>query len=81
MPLVRVRFENGLEGNLSDVAAEAAGLTVLDEPTHKGDGTLRPQTRRNSRPRKPKTSVSAEAARKKNSGGAKSAPTAEEAPE
>lgn len=78
MPLVRVRFENGLEGNLSESVATAGGLQVLDEPTTNGDGTYRLQTRRDSRRRKPKTSVSAEATKKKTSG--KSAP-AEEAPE
>lgn len=79
MALVRVRFENGLEGNLNESAAKAAGLEILDEPTTNGDGTYRPQTRRNSRRRKPKTSVSAEAAKKKTSGG--KAASAEEAPE
>jgi hypothetical protein len=80
MALVRVRFENGLEGNLSATVADAAGLEVLDEPTTNGDGTFRLQTRRDSRRRKPKTSVSQEA-RKKKAGGDPSAPTAEEATE
>lgn len=79
MALVRVRFENGLEGNLNESVAKAAGLEILDEPTTNGDGTFRPQTRRNSRRRKPKTSVSAEAAKKNTSGG--KAASAEEAPE
>lgn len=79
MPLVRVRFENGLEGNLSESVATATGLTVLDEPTTNGDGTPRPQTRAKGRRRKPKTSVSNEAAKKKTSGG--KAASAEEAPE
>lgn len=78
MPLVRVRFENGLEGNLSESVAKATGLEILDEPTTKGDGTPRPQTRAKGRKRKPKTSVSAEAAKKKIDGG-KPAPAAEEA--
>ena len=83
MPLVRVRFENGLEGNLAETVAKAAGLKILDEPTHRGDGTLRPQTRRDGRRRKPKTSVSAEAAKKQAAthGGNESAPIAEEATE
>jgi hypothetical protein len=76
--LVRVRFENGLEGNLSESVAKAAELTILDEPTTNGDGTPRPQTRAKGRRRKPKTSVSAEAAKKKSGG---QAATAEEAPE
>lgn len=77
--LVRVRFENGLEGNLSATVAEAAGLKILDEPTTTGDGATRPQTRGNSRPRKPKTSVSNEAEKKK--AGSPPADTAEEATE
>lgn len=81
MSLVRVRFENGLEGNVSESLAKRAGLTVLDEPTHRGDGTPLPQTRRGGRRRKPKTSVSKEAAKKKtDDGGDESAP-AEEATE
>lgn len=80
MTLVRVRFENGLEGNLSESVAKASGLTILDEPTHKGDRTPRPQTRKASRPRKPKTSVSKEAAKKKTAG-SPPASTAEEATE
>jgi len=81
MALVRVRFENGLEGNLNEHVAKAAGLEVLDEPTTNGDGTWRPQTRRNSRRRKPKTSVSAEAAKKKSNDGGDQPASAEEAPE
>lgn len=64
MALVRVRFENGLEGNLNESVAKAAGLEVLDEPTTNGDGTPRPQTRSKGRRQKPKTSVSKEAAKK-----------------
>ena len=79
MALVRVRFENGLEGNLAESVAKSAGLEILDQPTHRGDGTPLPQTRRGGRRRKPKTSVSAEAAKKKEGGNA--APTAEEATE
>jgi hypothetical protein len=81
MSLVRVRLENGRETNVGTAWAEINDLTVLDEPTHNGDGTPRRETRTKSRRVKPKTSVSAEAARKKNRGGAASAPTAEEATE
>lgn len=80
MALVRVRFENGSEGNLNESVAKAAGLEILDEPTTRGDGTPRPQTRKASRPRKPKTSVSKEAAKKKTAG-SPPASTAEEATE
>jgi hypothetical protein len=77
--LVRVRLENGMETNVGAEHAANSGLTILDEPTHRGDGTLRPRTRRNGRRNKPKTSVSDEAARKKTRGG-QSTPDAEEAP-
>jgi hypothetical protein len=68
-----------METNVSEAWAKVEGLEVLDEPTHRGDGTPLPQTRRTRR-RKPKTSVSKEAAKKK-AGGNTSAPTAEEATE
>lgn len=76
--LARVRVGN-VELNFSRSIAEQEGLTILDEPVLKGDGTFRPQTRRNGRRDKPKTTVSAEAAKKKQRGG-QSAPDAEEAP-
>lgn len=78
MSLVRAVHENGLEINISESVAKAAELKVLDEPTTNGDGTPRPQTRTKGRRLKPKTSVSAEAAKKN---GGSSAPTAEEATE
>lgn len=62
--LVRVRLSNGHETNVGRLHAELSGLEVLDEPTHRGDGTTRPATRRDSRPMKPKTSASQEAAKK-----------------
>lgn len=40
MSLVRVRI-NGYETNVGAPFAEAKGLTVLDEPTHNLDGTVR----------------------------------------
>lgn len=54
--LVRVRV-NGVEKNVGRAHAERHGYLVLDEPTRKGDGSLRPATRSHGRPRKPKTSV------------------------
>lgn len=63
--LVRVRLQNGHETNVGRLHAEVCGLEVLDEPTHRGDGTTRPATRRDARPMKPKTSVSQEAEKKK----------------
>lgn len=80
MTLVRARFANGMETNVSETWAQSEGLEVLDEATHRGDGTPRPQTRR-SRRRKPRTSVSEEAAKKQNQTGGEAAPVAEEATE
>ena len=78
--LVRVRLPNGHETNMGRVHAEVSGLEILDEPTHRGDGTTRPATRRNSRPMKPRTSVSQEAEKKKkNRGATEAASNAEEA--
>lgn len=79
MALVRVRLDNDMETSLGEEFAAEHGLTVLDEPAYKGDGTTRPATRRNGRRNKPRTSVSNEAARKKTRGG-QSTPDAEEAP-
>lgn len=62
--LVRVRL-NGVEKNMSRAFAEGHGLEVLDEPTRRPDGQIRATTRLHGRPRKPKTSVSVEAAKKK----------------
>jgi hypothetical protein len=75
--LVRVRLRNA-ELNLSRVIAEEEGLTILDEPIRKPDGTLRPQTRRDGRRSMPKTTVAKAAASKKRGG--QSTPNAEEAP-
>lgn len=66
MSLVRVR-KGDVEFNVGAALAEAQGLTVLDESTHGPDGRPRAATRKNGRPRKPKTSV-AEAAEKKAAG-------------
>ena len=62
--LVRVR-ENGFEHNTGAARAEAKGLTVLDEPTHRPDGSPRPATRAKGRPIKPRKSVDQAAAEKK----------------
>lgn len=40
MSLVRVSI-NGYETNVGEAFAEAKGLTVLDEPTHNLDGSVR----------------------------------------
>lgn len=62
--LVRVRL-NGVEKNMGRVLAEASeGVTVLDEPTHNGDGTPRRETRKDGRPAKKKTTVAQAAAKK-----------------
>lgn len=79
MSLVRVRMPNGLETNVGQAWAKAEGLEILDEPAARPDRSPREQTRAKGRKRKPKTSVSAEAAKKKTSGG--EAASAEEAPE
>lgn len=76
-PLVRVRIGRR-ETNVGKAFAEAKGLTVLDEPTTNPDGTLRGSTRVNGRAdRKPKTSVSTEAAKKK-AAGTETAPSTQE---
>lgn len=62
--LVRVRI-GGFEKNVGATFAEAKGLDVLDEPTHKGDGSPRGTTRSGGRAVKKKTSVAASAAEKK----------------
>ncbi len=63
--LVRVRL-NGVEKNMGRVLAEASeDVTVLDEPTHNGDGSPRRETRKGGRPAKKKTTVAEQAAAKK----------------
>lgn len=55
--LVRVRVGDR-EFNVGRTYAESNKLEVLkDEPTHLGDGTPRPETAREGRPLKPKTTV------------------------
>lgn len=44
MALVRVRI-SGVKKNVSEALAKTAGLKVLDEPTHRPDGTLLPDER------------------------------------
>ena len=57
------------EVNVGRAYAEAKGLKVLDEPTHRPDGRPRPETRRGGRPNKPRqgieTTVAKAAAAKK----------------
>ena len=63
--LVRVRF-GGVEKNMGRTLAESSDdVTILDEPTHYGDGRLRPATREGGRRRKPKTTVAEKATAKK----------------
>lgn len=62
--LVRVRLEH-VEKNVGRAFALANDLTVLDEPTHKRDGSLRGTTRAGGRPVKEKTSVAKKATEKK----------------
>lgn len=76
--LVRVRL-NGVEKTVGRAFAESNGLTVLDEPTHKGDGTLRATTRTGGRQVKKKTSVAEAAAAKKDKAPTPDASTPEEA--
>lgn len=72
--LVRVRVGDR-EFNVGAAYASAKKLEVLkDEATHLDDGTPRPETARGGRPVKPKTSVSAEAAKKKSPAAGESAP-------
>lgn len=81
--LVRVRLDGGFEKNVGAAFAENKGLEVLDEPTHRRDGTALPITRKNGRRAKKKTSVAEKAAEKKaasaESNPADTAKTAEEA--
>lgn len=63
MSLVRARIGDR-SVNVSPEYAEAEGLELLDEPTHRADGRTRPETTLAGRPLKPKTTV-AEAAAKK----------------
>ncbi|MCD4535643.1 hypothetical protein LRP67_16240 [Nocardioides sp. cx-169] len=62
--LVRVRLD-GVEKNVGREFADAYDLEVLDESPYRGDGQLRPTTRKGGRPRKPKTTVADQAAAKK----------------
>lgn len=63
--LARVRIGR-IEKNMSRSLAERTeGVTVLDEPTHRGDGSLRAETRAGGRRTKPKTTVAEAAAAKK----------------
>lgn len=62
--LVRVRLGD-IEKNMGRALAESAGVEILDEPTHKGDGSLRGETRSGGRPVKPKTTVADSATGKK----------------
>lgn len=77
--LVRVRLD-GVEKNVGKAFAAKHGLTVLDEPTQNGDGSLRGSTRKNGRRAKPKTTVDQSATAKKKAA-SKPASTAEEATE
>lgn len=78
--LVRVRIGK-VEKNVGRAFAESNELTILDEPTHRGDGTARGETRADGRRRKPKTSVAKAAAAKKEQAPAPVASTPEEATE
>ena len=71
--LVRAVFGDQ-EVNVSPAFAEAKGLKVLDEPTHRRDGRQRPATRSGGRPVKPKTTV-AKAAGEKAAKSAEVSPT------
>lgn len=77
--LVRVR-DNDVEFNTTRALAKKRDYEVLDEPTHRPDGRPRPTTRRDSRPVKPRTTVSAEAAKKNKAAviGSESAPSEKE---
>lgn len=76
--LVRVRL-NGFEKNVGRTFAEnTEGVEILDEPTHRPDGTAIAMTRAGGRPVKPKTSVAKQATAKKQAAVTESAPTDEE---
>lgn len=54
--LVRVRVA-GQETNVSRAWAEKRNLEILDEPTHRLDGTVRRPTRKGGRPLKPRVTL------------------------
>lgn len=62
--LVRVRLDSGVEKNVGRDFADLHDLTVLDEPVHNDDGTLRGETRNGGRAAKKKTTVAEAAAAK-----------------
>lgn len=64
--LVRVRI-NGFEKAVGREYAEIHELEVLDESAYGDDGTVLPDTRTDGRAIKPKTTVDASAAKKKES--------------
>lgn len=76
--LVRVRIGD-VEKNVGASFAELFSLEVLDEPTRRPDGSLRPPSRANGRPMKPKTSVADAAAAKQKKAPAPATSTPEEA--
>lgn len=77
--LVRVRLENGVEKNVGAEFAKMLELEVLDEPTHRPDGSIRPPTRAHGRPVKRRTSVAKAAAAKQEKAPAPATSTPEEA--
>lgn len=73
--LVRVRM-GAVEKNMGRSLAESSeGVEILDEPTRRGDGSLRPTTQRNGRRRKPRTTVAKKASEKKAASAAEKAVT------
>ena len=78
--LVRVRLGD-VEKNVGAAFAERFELDVIDEPTHRPDGTARGVTRAGGRARKPKTSVDQQAAAKKEKAANSDASTPQEANE
>lgn len=80
MALVRVRLQ-GVEKNVSEALAKTAEIKVLDEPTRRADGTLRPdeRVRQPTKRAAKKTTAAKRAAAKK--AAPRPAETAEEATE
>lgn len=77
--LVRIRqtLSDGsvIERNVGAAYAKAKRLDVLDEPVCDRSGALKPVTRKNGRPRKPRVSVAEKAAEKAAESAAQPDPT------
>ena len=65
MSFVRVRLPNGRETSLNEEFARSEGLQILDEPATDYRGRPLPESRKDGRRVKPRTTVNKAAAKKK----------------